>query len=83
MKSKGVGYNEWRADPEEVSQPNQRVVRAFTQDSAKERLWTKIVSKLARSCPDGLRCLFRKLMGRKKYKTEKGVKKVDEPLNLT
>ena len=67
-ESKGVGYNEWRAVPGEVSQADEKVAWAFTHDSAEETLRTKLVSKqlLARICSEDLRCLFRELTGRKK-----------------
>lgn len=55
-----------RSEPASLAET---VVWAFTQDSAEERPWTKIVSGqlLARRNSDDLRCLFRKLTGRKKY----------------
>lgn len=51
-----------------MSQADEKVAWAFTQDSAEETLRTKLVSKqlLARICSEDLRCLFRELIGRKK-----------------
>lgn len=70
-----------------MSQADEKVAWAFTHDSAEETLRTKLVSKqlLARICSEDLRCLFRKLTGRKKRITfgSKRAKKVEESLNLT